>query len=123
MKIKMIWGILGLCLLPTVFCLTDLQYGFSFDPAENALNGRFNAYYSPSYPLGTLANGTSLNIKITLPFPLTATLAALTLQLYKEVGSTYQLVTLITLALTNTNAEYRYDVYFPPSSTFDSANY
>jgi hypothetical protein len=72
--------------------------------------------------LGALSAGTSLNIKITLPNPLSATLSWLTLSLYQMDGNSYVSVPLNTIASTNTNAEYKYDITFPSSDTV-SAEY
>ncbi len=93
--------LLLLLLILGTHSLSVLQYGFPYDPAESPTDGKFNAYAIPTYPLGTLAVGTSINVQINIPNPLTYQIADLTLELYREVSDVFEVVTITTSSPTS----------------------
>ena len=88
-----------------------MEYGFPFDPKPDPNVGKFNAYYSPSYYLGVISAGTSINIKVTLPDPLFSSLSLVSFKLFRSTNSSnYQMMNMIVLANTARYSEFKYDV-------------
>lgn len=90
-------------LLVGVRSLSVLQYGFPFDPAEDPSTGNFNAYSSPSYPLGTLSVGTSINIKFSIPNPLTYTIGSIAFQILREINGAFVPTSFVPSTFTSTS--------------------
>lgn len=86
-------------------------YNFPFDSKYSTDSGAFNGYYSPSYSLGVLSAGYSLNIKVSMQGKNTQDLSSLAVNLYGKVGSgSYGKVGLTPIKVTSTSKEYEYSI-------------